>query len=752
MADSKTYHLSRISGYRIPSPPPQAPRLAHRAPRKPSRIPPVPPIVQQELRLENDEAKKAEKYQDDNAAVSSVMPEPLSLSTATPPRAIDTAEAAMIERLASQPRVQPTPPGRMLSPAFLFPSPTPTPPSDVIQNTHSFSGGLGDKIYRYKPLRGTEFRLVRILAARSSQVKCEILHRSLKDPPSYTAVSYAWGDPADSARIKIRDEHCSAFIEVPIAKSLYHALDALREKKGHVLVWADAISIDQDNRDEKNQQLSMMPDIYRKALSVAMYLGPEEDDSELAIRLLEDLASVAEEGPEACERHVKQMFSQGYDDPSLPALAALFERDYWKRLWVVQEVYNAARLSVYCGSSPPLPWEVYQTASQVFQQHKRVLEDLLPKRHSIVSQKQYSYSQILAYQGPGSLPDLDFLMGIGDTALLEVMRVCREKMCSDPKDKVFSVLGILHRDIREDFTVDYRNSVKDIYTDVVDYLLTTTERLDVICESIHFPAYINSANLPTWVPDWSHIPDVSAISLSPGTKFAASGNTKADFRFLGERRNNLSIAAVTLGSISLHGISVGTLCTLADHLMAFLNWRALLLGSDESNTKPESAQLTSTLQEDLCETLCFGQMPTIWQKRDRHAWMQACYHVFASLLMERLPRLAIDAGLADHAHINVGIKSSDRRSFLHTHFGSRMMGRCFFLTSEGRMGLGTGFMTPDDEVVVPLGCSSPILIRKEGIRGEYRFVGDAYVHGFMHGQAVEDREAGRRELKRYVLH
>ncbi|KAJ4413571.1 hypothetical protein N0V82_008467 [Gnomoniopsis sp. IMI 355080] len=467
---------------------------------------------------------------------------------------------------------------------------------------------------------------------------------------------------------------------------------------------------------------------------------------------LEDLASVAEEGPEACERHVKQMFSQHSHDPSLPALAALFERDYWKRLWVVQEVYNAIRLSVYCGSSPSLPWDVYQTASQVFQEHKRVLEDLLPKRHSIVSQKQYSYSQILAYQGPGSLPDLDFLMGWGDSALLEVMRVCREKMCSDPKDKVFSVLGILHRDIREDFTVDYRSSVKDIYTDVVDYLLTTTERLDVICESIHFPVYINSFNLPTWVPDWSHIPDVSAISLSPDTKFAASGNTKADFKFLGERRNKLSMAAVPLGSVSLHGISVGTLCTLADQLMAFLSWRALLLGTDESSTETENVQLTSTLQENLCETLCFGQKPAVWQERDRHAWMQAYYHVFASLLMERLPRLAIDSELANHAHIKVGIKGSDRRSFLHTQSGSRMMRRCFFMTSEGKMGLGTGFMTPDDEVVVPLGCSSPIMIRNEGIRGEYRFVGDAYVHGFMHGQAVEDREAGRRELKRYLVH
>lgn len=619
---------------------------------------------------------------------------------------------------------------------------------DVSQRLSSSSGVLGDKAYRYTALAAEEFRLVRVLAPRTSQVKCEILHRPFGNPPSYTAISYAWGDPSDMTAIKIRDESFSVFVEVPIPKSLYNALKAVRRKGEDVLVWADALSIDQQDRDEKNQQLSLMAGIYMKARSVCVWLGPEEDDSELATVLLQDVAAAPE--TDAGRIQVNDIFSSEGQDQNLPALAALFEREYWNRLWVVQEIFNAARVYVYCGSSKPLPWAVYQKASRVFQQYKRDLEDFLPRNRSIVSRKQYSYSQILAYSGPGGMPDLVSLVSLGDRALLEVLRACRRKLASDPRDKVFGVLGVLGKDIREGFTVDYGKSVKEVFTDVVDFLLTTTEHLDVICEAIHFPIHISSANLPSWVPDWSHIPATSAISLSPGTDFAASKDSKAKFKFLDERRNRIQISAIPLGSISLHGVTVGTLCTLGDYLMAFLNWRALLL----YHKYPEASEteVSLSIQEEFCETICLQQVPLEWQNKGRRAWLEACFHVFACLIQERLPCLAIDDQLAFYAKIDVGLRREENRGFLQDHFGSRMMGRCFCLTNEGRMGLGTGFMAINDEVVVPMGCSTPILLRPEGNRGEYRFVGDIYVDGYMHGEAMEDLDSNRRELKRYVIH
>lgn len=622
------------------------------------------------------------------------------------------------------------------------------PPMQSYDKSTSSSGVLGDKFYRYTPLKAEEFRLVRVLAARISQVKCEILHRFFRDPPDYTAISYAWGDPSDMTKIKIRDENFPAFIEISISKSLYHALEAMRRKGEDVLVWADALSIDQQNRDEKNQQLSLMADIYKKAQYVSVWLGPEEDDSDLATALLQDVSTAVQAGADHIQ--VMNIFSSKAQDGSLLALAALFERKYWNRLWIVQEIFNAASIHVYCGSSQPLPWVVYQTASRVFQQHKKDLENFLPRNHSIVSQTQYSYSQMLAYSGPGSLPELDSLVSLGDEALLAVLRACRTKLSSDPRDKVFGILGVLGKEFREELTVDYGRSVKDVFTDVVDFLLTTTDHLDVICEAIHFPVHISSANLPTWVPDWSHIPALSAISLSPGTDFAASGDFKASCRFLGERRNQLEISAIPLGSIPWHGITVGTMCTLMDYLMAFLNWRALLL--DHLGLKADETESSLSLQEAFCETICFRQIPRSWKDKGRREWMEVCFHVFACLIQERLPCLAIDDQLAYYADFDVGVSPEAKSALIQDYFGSRMMGRCFCLTSEGRMGLGAGFMARNDRVVVPLGCSTPVLLRPEGNRGEYRFVGDIYVDGYMHGKAIEDLNSDKRQLKRYIIH
>jgi hypothetical protein len=76
------------------------------------------------------------------------------------------------------------------------------------------------------------------------------------------------------------------------------------------------------------------------------------------------------------------------------------------------------------------------------------------------------------------------------------------------------------------------------------------------------------------------------------------------------------------------------------------------------------------------------------------------------------------------------------------------MGRNFCILGNGSIGMGTGFMRRDDIVVVPFGCSTPILLRAEGQRGEFRYVGDVYIHGFMHGEALKSGKP----VNTYTLH
>jgi hypothetical protein len=228
-------------------------------------------------------------------------------------------------------------------------------------------------------------------------------------------------------------------------------------------------------------------------------------------------------------------------------------------------------------------------------------------------------------------------------------------------------------------------------------------------------------------------------------QFSAADKTTANFKFLDERRNKLEISAIYLDTIKDCGIAVGTLCTLADYLMAFLHWKALLLGS--FNTGDEDYRLH--MQEEFCRTLCLDQVPAVWD--NPHQWLRVVYHLFAFFIDERLLRLPLDRELQSFVDVKVDIDPSERRQFVQDRFGQSMMGRCFCLTVDGLMGMGSGFMSWGDVVVVPLGCDTPILIRPEG-RGEYRFVGDVYVNSYMHGEAVRQCSYGEREVTKYVLH
>ena len=199
-------------------------------------------------------------------------------------------------------------------------------------------------------------------------IKCQIIHASLDGPPNYVAISYAWGDAGNTRKIELEGSL------VPISVSLYGALDAIRQKSESVLAWVDALCIDQSNKDERTQQVQLMTSIYSTAESVAIWLGPEEDDSNLAADLLREVVDQASQ-PEV----VSRLLSSRVGQRDLAGVVSLFERDYWKRLWVVQEIFNARSITVYCGPTK-LPWSVYRKASQTFSRHRTELDVYFPGR------------------------------------------------------------------------------------------------------------------------------------------------------------------------------------------------------------------------------------------------------------------------------------------------------------------------------------------------------------------------------------
>jgi hypothetical protein len=178
-------------------------------------------------------------------------------------------------------------------------------------------------------------RLVRILPGRTeSLVHCETRIFALPVSSGYTALSYAWGPPvAEHAIVLNGRKHL-------VAKNLWHFLTTWRsycakraaepEQYGqptmrpcHSWLWIDALSIDQNNMQERNHQVKIMSSIFGGADEVLVWLGP------------------AKTGPNGSKlSHILTDFL--WDEE-------ICERMYWTRLWVFQELKFAKQTLLMCG-------------------------------------------------------------------------------------------------------------------------------------------------------------------------------------------------------------------------------------------------------------------------------------------------------------------------------------------------------------------------------------------------------------------
>ena len=84
--------------------------------------------------------------------------------------------------------------------------------------------------------------------------------------------------------------------------------------------------------------------------------------------------------------------------------------------------------------------------------------------------------------------------------LVELLPTSRELKCSDPRDKIYGILGLTSDATEIAFQPDYTLPVAEVYKKVTKFLVESRGRLDILA-NIAFPSSITS--LPSWVPDFS---------------------------------------------------------------------------------------------------------------------------------------------------------------------------------------------------------------------------------------------------------
>ncbi|PVH77281.1 heterokaryon incompatibility, partial [Cadophora sp. DSE1049] len=158
--------------------------------------------------------------------------------------------------------------------------------------------------------------------------------------PPYEALSYTWGPPTPKSHIQLHG------LTIAVTPSLSVALRRLRLPDCERIVWIDALCIDQSSVSEKTSQVRMMRDIYDRASRVVVWLGPSDSTSKICVEFLRSVAQMRFPSRQAEEDWLVGFMNDPSNDGVWKALFDFTRREYWRRMWIVQEIVSAKKLVV----------------------------------------------------------------------------------------------------------------------------------------------------------------------------------------------------------------------------------------------------------------------------------------------------------------------------------------------------------------------------------------------------------------------
>lgn len=145
-----------------------------------------------------------------------------------------------------------------------------------IHHISTLSSGQRDADYPviYEPLNhsNSEIQIIRLQpGGQNDTISHQLQTHSLNYKSRYNTLSCTWGNPKSTKPISVDGK------TTHIAEHLFVALKSIRYKRNVVMIWADALCIDQNNVHEKNSRVAMMDRIYSQGKQTWISLGfPDE--------------------------------------------------------------------------------------------------------------------------------------------------------------------------------------------------------------------------------------------------------------------------------------------------------------------------------------------------------------------------------------------------------------------------------------------------------------------------------------------
>ncbi|KAI0198683.1 heterokaryon incompatibility protein-domain-containing protein [Astrocystis sublimbata] len=557
-------------------------------------------------------------------------------------------------------------------------------------------------------------RLIYIIPGVDGLIRIRFSTVALPDAPPFETLSYVWGSPLDTRFIDIQGE------SLAVRQNLHNALHTLRSNHVERCFWIDALSINQSDLGEVSKQVAIMPQLYASSWRTTVWL---QAGAKLSAETMELLKTMTKSGEEV------QTAIAVYKEESWRELGRLYFDPWLYRVWIIQEIAMAQDVLVLLNGEP-WPWDILIQAATVA----------------------LTQAQALKFQtifDPESLLRLETIRAAfiseGPAPILQALALGRRSLATLGVDKVYGLLGLS----AEGFRVDYEEKTESVYLRLARAVvalggtMTLLNQVDDHIFRVHH-------SLPSWVPDWQAHPGVRPLLETSAAAEWNASNDSAVYAGLSagdgqlhvhgfvldalDRIGNLFFEDAPLSGSFRGGCGAGSQSkTRADYRLGQVfgrvtQWRALamrhgtMFATEEARYNAYVATLTagnvlpqgdSQHQQGVAETRGYELWCKVW--------------TLTSQINFDLDRIVSAYGTFSADEM------TQAAGFMRLHIQAAWMRR-LYTTHQGMIGLCPSSARRGDLLVIIHGGKTPYIIRKRK-DGHFRFVGECYAHGFMHGEA-----------------
>ncbi|KAI0161993.1 heterokaryon incompatibility protein-domain-containing protein [Xylariaceae sp. FL1272] len=347
-------------------------------------------------------------------------------------------------------------------------------------------------------------------------------------------------------------------------------------KQPRLPIWIDAVCINQKDFKEFESQVRVMREIFQRADHVIVWLGNSDSLFRRAWTAMHTVL-VSEALPDAEKTTRSMLKAIGTTQELWGAIENLWATEWFHRVWTLQEIYLARRATLRC-STDTMDWNDFMKACHILAHHTETGLD-----GEIMESKIQLIRRLSAY--PYRLP-----ASKTSFELLYLLAMTVHRKSTDPRDKIYGLLGLVLGPSLEDFIVDYESEPEAIYTIIARALIiraswtepdrTGSEPFDLsILHAAGLDSHdgpssdgdevtwgettATSSKLPSWVPDWTK-PSISWTShiFDQKDEWVPLIRTDGLKHGCALRKNStgdeLHVVAVVLGSFQVRSVSQRT--------------------------------------------------------------------------------------------------------------------------------------------------------------------------------------------------